>query len=201
VAGNSVAGLVLVRHGATDWSATGRHTGRTDVPLNAEGEEQARRLGAVLRHERFDLVLASPLRRARRTAELAGLGDARDDDDLLEWDYGGYEGLTTPEIRARLGRRWTVIEDGVVAGDTPGETIEDVAARADRVLARVRPLVDAGGDVALVAHGHYLRILTCRWLGFEPRRAAHLILDAGAVSRLGHEHGTPAISWCNVGPR
>ncbi len=196
-----MAALVLVRHGATDWSATGRHTGRSDIPLNKAGEEQARRTGAMLRNERFALVLVSPLQRARRTAELAGLAAARVDDDLLEWDYGGYEGLTTAEIRARLGHGWTVIADGVVRGDTPGETIDEVAARADRVLARVRPVVDDGGDVALVAHGHYLRILACRWLRVDPRRSAHLVLDAGAVCRLGYEHGVPAITLWNLVPQ
>jgi broad specificity phosphatase PhoE len=195
-----MASLVLVRHGATAWSKAGKHTGLTDLPLVDEGEEQARRIGAALADEKFALVLTSPLQRARRTAELAGLPDPQVDPNLVEWDYGGYEGLTTPEISSMLGRKWSVVQDGVVPGDTPGETIEEVAARADRVLARVRPIVDAGADVVIVAHGHYLRILACRWLGFDPRCASHFVLDAGTVSRLGYEHSVSAITLWNARP-
>lgn len=195
------AGVVLIRHGETEWSKAGRHTGLTDLPLDEVGEEQAQRVGAALGEERFDLVLVSPLQRARRTAELAGLADPSTEEDLAEWDYGGYEGLTTAEISSRLGRRWTVIDDGVVPGDTPGETIEQVATRADRVIARVRPLVDGGGSVALVAHGHLLRILACRWLGLDPRCSAHFVLGAGSLSRLGYEHDVPAVTLWNHTPR
>ena len=187
--------LVLVRHGATEWSSTGQHTGTTDVPLTEDGERDARKLAA--RMADFDLgrVLASPLSRARRTAELAGLAPELDD-DLVEWDYGGYEGRTTQEIRESLGDpTWTVFDDGVVAGPTPGETVEEVAARASRVLARVAPTLE-DRDVALFAHGHYLRILAATYLRQDPRFGAHLLLDAGAVCVLEHERGVPAVrSW------
>jgi broad specificity phosphatase PhoE len=194
--------LVLVRHGQTEWSRDGRHTGRTDVPLTDAGEQDARELAARLRTFDFALVLCSPLQRARRTAQLAGL-DPTPDDDLLEWDYGGYEGLTTPEIRERLGDpTWTVFADGVVAGSTPGETVEEVAARASRVLVRVQePL--AHGDVALVAHGHLLRILAATYLHQDARFGAQLLLQAGALCVLDTEHGVPGIrSWndtCGAG--
>ena len=187
--------LVLLRHGETEWSRDGRHTGRTDVPLTAAGERAARRLAPRLAGFDFTLVLCSPLSRARRTAELAGL-DPVTDDDLVEWDYGGYEGRTTSEIREDLGDpAWTVFGDGVVPGATPGETVEEVAARASRVLTRVgEPL--RRGDVALVAHGHLLRILTATYLRQEARFGAQLLLDAGAVCVLDHERGVPAVrSW------
>lgn len=187
--------LVLVRHGQTEWSRDGRHTGRTDVPLTDAGEQDARELAPRLRTFDFALVLCSPLQRARRTAELAGL-DPAPDGDLLEWDYGGYEGLTTPEIRERLrDPSWTVFADGVVAGSTPGETVEEVAARASRVLVRVQePLTR--GDVALVAHGHLLRILAATYLHQDARFGAQLLLEAGALCVLDTEHGVPGIrSW------
>ena len=190
--------LVLVRHGQTEWSRTGRHTGRTDVPLTAEGEEDARSLEAPLAAFDVGLVVASPMARARRTAELAGLHVDEVDPDLLEWDYGGYEGLTTPEIREQLGHAWTVFDDGVVAGATPGETVEEVAARASRVLARVTPTL-AEHDVVLVGHGHALRVLTATYLRQEPRFGAHLVLDAGSLCVLGHEREQPAVLAWNAG--
>jgi probable phosphoglycerate mutase len=193
-----MAQVVLVRHGETEWSRTGRHTGSTDVPLTARGEEQAASIRAVLAGEQFALVLVSPRVRARRTAELAGLVGVEPCDDLAEWDYGGYEGRTTPEISHELGRPWTVFDDGVVPGATPGETVEAVGARADRVLARVRPIVASGAGVALVGHGHQLRILGARWLGLPPGGGALLRLDAGSVSRLGTEHGRPVIDLWNA---
>jgi broad specificity phosphatase PhoE len=187
--------LVLLRHGETEWSRDGRHTGRTDLPLTAHGERDARLLAPRL--ARFDLamVLCSPLARARRTAELAGL-DPVTDDDLVEWDYGGYEGRTTTEIRESLGDPgWTVFGDGVVPGDTPGETVEEVAARASRVLTRVAEPLQRG-DVALVAHGHLLRILTATYLRQDARFGAHLLLEAGAVCVLDHERDVPAVrAW------
>lgn len=191
----STGRLVLVRHGETQWSRTGRHTGLTDVSLTAAGEEDARSVGPLLADFTFALVLSSPLTRALRTAELAGLTPTVDA-DLVEWDYGGYEGRTTDEIRASLGDpTWTVFDDGVVPGDTPGETVEEVAARASRVLVRIaEPLRTA--DVALVAHGHLLRVLTATWLRQDARFGACLLLDAGALCVLGHEHGVPAIrAW------
>jgi probable phosphoglycerate mutase len=190
--------LVLLRHGETEWSRSGQHTGRTDIPLTEHGEDLARAAGRLLGGYRFVLALSSPLRRARRTAELAGLA-AEVDDDLLEWDYGGYEGLTTPDIRKRLGYDWTVFEDGVVAGDSPGETVEEVAARASRVLQRVLPALH-DGDVALVGHGHCLRVLATVFLRREPRMGAQLLLDAGSVSVLEYEREQPAIRVWNHGP-
>jgi broad specificity phosphatase PhoE len=187
--------LVLLRHGQTEWSRDGRHTGRTDVLLTADGERDARSLAPRLARFDFALVLCSPLSRARRTAELAGL-DPVTDDDLVEWDYGGYEGRTTDEIRESLGNPgWTVFGDGVVPGSTPGETVEEVAGRASRVLARVaEPL--RGGDVALVAHGHLLRILAATYLLQDARFGAHLLLDAGALCVLDHERDQPAVrAW------
>lgn len=187
--------LVLVRHGETEWSRTGRHTGLTDVPLTSDGERDARSVQALLDDFDITLCLSSPLSRARRTAELAGL-EPSIDEDLVEWDYGGYEGRSTDEIRASTGEpAWTVFDDGVVPGDTPGETVEEVAARASRVLARVTgPLLT--GDVALVAHGHLLRVLTATWVRQDARFGASLLLDAGSLSVLTHERGVPAIrSW------
>ncbi|MBK6885047.1 MAG: histidine phosphatase family protein [Tetrasphaera sp.] len=190
--------IVLVRHGETAWSREGRHTGRTDVPLTPAGEAAAAAVAPLVRGRRFALVLASPLERARRTAELAGLTPHLDA-DLVEWDYGGYEGRTTAEIRAQLGHPWSVFADGVVPGATPGETVEEVAARASRVLARIETAL-AAGDVALVAHGHLLRILTAVYLRQEVRFAAQLPLDAGAVSVLGHEREVRAIRSWNLVP-
>ncbi len=192
--------LVLVRHGETEWSAAGRHTGRTDVPLTTRGEEQARALRpALVRHD-LAMVLSSPLERARRTAELAGL-EPELDDDLLEWDYGGYEGMSTPEVRRRLGDPdWTVFDDGVVPGETPGETVEEVAARASRVLERVtEPL--RSGDVVLVAHGHLLRILAATRLRQQPRFGAHLLLRPATLCVLAEEHGVPAVDAWNLPPQ
>lgn len=190
--------LVLLRHGETEWSRSGKHTGRTDVPLTAHGEELARAAGDLVRDYDFGLVLTSPLQRARRTAELAGL-EAEIDPLLVEWDYGGYEGRTTKEIRAELGYNWSAFMHGVVRGETPGETVEEVAARASRVLTRVLPaMVD--GDVALVAHGHYLRILAAVFLRQAPRFGASITFGAGSVSVLGYDREQPAILAWNHGP-
>lgn len=192
--------IVLIRHGETAWSRTGRHTGVSDVPLTSEGERQAQALRAIVGQERFALVLTSPRQRARATALLAGLTGPQVDEDLAEWDYGGYEGLTTSEIGTRLGRPWTVFGDGVVAGVTPGESLEQVAGRAERVLERVRPILAEGGDVALVGHGHQLRVLATCWLGLAPAAAALLALHAGTLSRLGHEHAVPVVDLWNATP-
>ena len=190
--------LVLLRHGETEWSRSGQHTGRTDIPLTPRGEQLARASGVLVADYHFVLALCSPLQRARRTAELAGLR-AVVDDDLLEWDYGAYEGLTTKEIRERRGDDWTVFEDGVPPGDTPGETIEEVAARASRVVGRAVSAM-AVGDVALVGHGHCLRVLATVFLRQEPRMGAQLLLDAGSVSVLEFERERPAIRVWNHGP-
>lgn len=182
--------LWLVRHGATDWSESGRHTGRTDVPLTAEGEIGAREVAAPLVEGTFALVLTSPLQRARRTAELAGFPDAVPDDDLLEWDYGDYEGVTTPEIRETVPG-WTVWTHPCPGG----ETGDQVAARLDRVVDRVRSV---DGDVLVFGHGHALRALTARWLD-EPVAAGRLYkLDTATVSRLGYERDQPVILAWNV---
>jgi probable phosphoglycerate mutase len=189
------AGLWLVRHGETEWSRDGRHTSRTDVPLTPHGEEQARALGPLLARARPALVLTSPRQRAKRTAELAGLLPSTVDEDLAEWDYGGYEGLTTPEIRQ--GRPdWTIW-----SGDPPGgETAAQVGARADRVLRRVGAAVPRG-EVVVVAHGHFCRVLAARWLGLEPTGGRLFALDAAAPCLLGTEHGTPVVRrWCLPNP-
>jgi probable phosphoglycerate mutase len=187
--------LVLVRHGETEWSRTGQHTGVTDLPLTPAGEEAARGLAGALEEFDFSLVLSSPLERARRTAELAGLRPELDP-DLAEWDYGAYEGLTTPQVREQLGYDWSVFEHGVAAGETPGESVEEVAARAARVVRRAVEAM-ASGDVVLVAHGHLLRVLASVFLQREPRFGAHLLLDAGAVSVLEYEKELPAVRMWN----
>jgi broad specificity phosphatase PhoE len=185
--------VVVVRHGQTEWSRSGQHTGATDLPLLPEGEEEARSLAPRLAVRTFAEVWTSPLQRARRTAALAGLAVTGVDRDLVELDYGGYEGRTTAEISDERGREWSVWRDGVVPGDTPGETLAQVAERVDRVLARARARLD-DGDVALVAHGHVLRVLTARWLGLEPEAGALFALPAGAHGVLGHEHGRPVLT-------
>ena len=185
--------LVVLRHGQTEWSRSGQHTGVTDLPLLPEGEEQARRLGDAFRGRRWAEVWVSPRRRAGRTAELAGLVPTGIDDDLVEIDYGGYEGRTTAEISEELGREWSVWRDGTVPGETPGETLEAVGARVDRVLARARARLH-DGDVALVAHGHVLRVLTARWLGLPPEAGSLFALPAGSYGILGHEHARPVLT-------
>lgn len=178
--------LVVIRHGETEWSRSGQHTSVTDLPLLPEGEEQARHLQKSLAGRGFVEVWVSPRQRARRTAELAGLTPTRIEEDLVEVDYGGYEGRTTPEIRAELGYPWSLWTDGTVPGATPGETMDAVAERVDRVLAGAKDrLVD--GDVALVAHGHVLRVLTARWLGLPPEQGALFALPAGSYGILGYE--------------
>jgi broad specificity phosphatase PhoE len=192
--------LVLLRHGATEWSASGKHTGRTDVPLTLLGEEQAARVGRLIADRSFALVLASPLRRAQVTAELAGLSHIETDANLVEWDYGGYEGLTTAQIRAILPG-WSLWRDGVPAhaNGEPGETAADVGGRADRVIARVLPVLGRG-DVALVSHGHFLRVLAARWLSLPPTGGALLALDTGSLSVLGFEHGAHVVWHWNLLP-
>ena len=197
--------LILARHGETVWSRERKHTGRTDVPLTPAGEAAAAALTADLAARDIVAAFASPARRAVRTAELAGLAGVPDglatDPGLAEWDYGGYEGRTTAEIRTQRPG-WYLWRDGVIPGDAahPGETIGQVAERAGAVLARVTPLLSRG-DVALVAHGHLLRILTARWLGQEPADGRLFRLDTGTLSVLGTEHGEPVIAAWNLPPR
>lgn len=195
--------LILLRHGETEWSRTGRHTGRTDIPLTARGEEQATAVRPLLDGRKIVRVLASPALRARRTAELAGLAPAEITPGLWEWDYGAYEGRTTEDIqRGRPG--WYLWRDGVVPdaapGGYPGETAEQVGNRVDGVLAEVRPAL-ADGDVALVAHGHVLRVLTARWLALPPEDGRLFQLGTGTVSTLATEHDFPVLASWNVAPR
>ncbi|GLY06305.1 histidine phosphatase family protein [Actinoplanes sp. NBRC 101535] len=182
-----MAEIVLVRHGQTEWSATGRHTSYTDMALTAEGERQARAVRDRLAGRTFAAVLSSPRRRALRTAELAGLDVTEVTEDLAEWNYGDYEGITTRDIRA--GRPdWSLWSDGCPGGESP----EQVGARLDRVLARARELL-TGGDVALVAHGHCLRVAGARWVGLPPKAGGLLKLDTATVSVLGFEHERDAV--------
>jgi probable phosphoglycerate mutase len=183
----------LVRHGETAWSRTGRHTGRTDVPLTAEGEREAVGLRALLGGQRFSLVLSSPLERARETCRLAGLGQAgRLVDDLVEWDYGDYEGRTTDEIREEVPG-WVLWDDGVPGG----ESLEQVGRRTMRIIEQVSR---SPGPVLLFAHGHLLRILAARWIGLQAREARLLALDTASVGVLGEEGGGRVIRRWNRGP-
>jgi broad specificity phosphatase PhoE len=177
--------LWVVRHGETEWSRDHRHTSVTDLALTSVGEQAAGALPAKLRGVGFDLVLTSPRQRARRTAELAGFADAEVDDDLVEWAYGDYEGVTTEQIRETVPG-WTIWTHGVPGG----ESAADVAVRLDRVVARVR---ETGGRVLVFAHGHSLRVLTARWLGQGPEQGRCYRLDTATVSVLGYERETPVL--------
>ncbi len=182
--------LWLVRHGETEWTVTGQHTGRTDIPLTALGRRQAAALGRRLAGRAFALILVSPLTRALETCRIAGYADvAKPTDDLLEWDYGAYEGRTTPEIRTQ-GPGWTIW-----TGNPPdGETLEQVARRAGNVIAQAAA---AGGDVALFAHGHLLRVLAACWLGLPPDAGRLLALGTASLSVLGYERETRVINTWN----
>jgi probable phosphoglycerate mutase len=179
----------LVRHGETAWSASGRHTGSTDVELTDAGRTAAAALGPTLAAERFALVLTSPMSRARETCALTGLGEhAVATDDLREWDYGEYEGLTTAQIRERRPG-WTLFSDGCPGGEAP----EQVSDRADRVVATARA---TEGDTIAFSHGHMLRVVAARWVGLPAAAGAHLALATASVSVLGWERETPVIrSW------
>jgi probable phosphoglycerate mutase len=183
----------VLRHGETDWSAGGRHTGRNDLSLNADGEAQARELKGRLDGVNFERVICSPLQRAEQTCRIAGFFDQAElDPDAMEWDYGAYEGRTRAEIcEERPG--WVPWTDGFL----DGEPIVAVAERATRVLARVQPDVDAGRRVAIFAHGHFLRILTACWLEQSPVLAQRIALEPARVSILGFEHETPVIRRWN----
>ncbi|WP_026240037.1 histidine phosphatase family protein [Parafrankia discariae] len=191
--------VTLIRHGETEWSRTGRHTGHTDIALTATGERQAAALRAVLAGRRFALVATSPRRRATRTAEISGLCPSGAEGcvvwpELAEWDYGDYEGVTTARIREDQPG-WTVF-----SGEVPGgETAEEVGRRADLVLGRVVPLL-ADGDVALVGHGHMLRVLVARWLGLPPTAGAHFVIEPAGVSELGFEHENRVLRQLNARP-
>ncbi|MER6564088.1 histidine phosphatase family protein [Streptomyces sp. NPDC001027] len=190
--------LLLVRHGETEWSRSGQHTSWTDLPLTAHGEEQAKSLVPLLSGRTFALALASPLHRATHTARLAGVPGVVPEPDLHEWDYGGYEGVTTVDIH-RTRPTWDLWTDGVPPGPQghPGESPDEVGRRADRVLERVGPAL-ARGDVVLVAHSHFLRVLTARRLGLPPVEGRLFQLATATVSRLSTEHGRPVIAEWNV---
>jgi broad specificity phosphatase PhoE len=185
--------IVLVRHGETEWSRAGKHTGRTDVSLTPHGRRQAEAIRHALRERHFSAVVTSPLTRAVDTCRLAGLGGAEQQwPDLAEWDYGDYEGLTTAEIRTtRPG--WTLWRDGVPGG----ETIDQVGARADAAIVELRRLT---GDVAVFGHGHFLRVLTARWLDLPAVDGRSFVLDPGTISILGYERETAAIRLWNEAP-
>jgi len=183
--------VVLVRHGETEWTLTGQHTGRTDIPLTERGRNEARLLAPLLSSADFALVLSSPLRRARETCELVGLGPRTEiEPDLMEWDYGEYEGLTSKQIK-RTAPNWMVFTDGCPGGETPAQ----VGARADRVITRIRSVA---GRVALFAHGHLLRVLAARWIEFPPSAGQHLLLDTSTVSVLGYYQDVPAVKRWNA---
>ena len=196
--------LWIIRHGQTEWSANGRHTSRTDVPLTDAGRAEARRLAPVLARHRFALVLTSPMQRARETAAAAGFPDAVVDEDLREWDYGDLEGLTTPEIRARGGEfaQWTIWR-GPVPG---GETIADVAARARRVLDRVAAAASTGDgaddddDVLCFGHGHASRVLVAVALGLAPEDCSRFLLEPATIGIVGSEHDQRALRVWNAPP-
>jgi probable phosphoglycerate mutase len=194
-----VAEILLVRHGQTEWSRDHRHTGRTDVPLTDQGRRQAERLGELLAGRSFARVLISPLARAAETCRLAGLGErAEARDELMEWDYGDYEGLTTAAIREQRPG-WSVWRDGCPGG----ESAADVGARVQPALGELRGAGEVDADGAIVfAHGHLLRVLTACWLELEPERGALFALDTAAVSAIGWEREQPAVTlWNAAAPR
>jgi probable phosphoglycerate mutase len=185
--------VFTIRHGETEWSLSGQHTGTTDLPLTDNGRRLAEKLRPVLARETFSLVLVSPLQRARETCRLSGLGDrALIDPDLIEWNYGEYEGLTPDRIH-KTNLHWMIFRDGCPGGESP----EQVAARVDRVIARVR---EADGDVALFAHGHVLRVLAARWIGLPAQDGQHFLLGTGTLCVLGYYREVPAIKVWNGAP-
>lgn len=187
----SAGEVVLIRHGETEWSLSGRHTGNTDIPLTANGERAAQALAPLLAGLGVELVLVSPLQRARRTCELAGLAEAATvDPDLREWNYGAYEGLTSAQIQ-REAPGWMVFRDGCPEGESPAQ----IGARADRVIERTRA---HGGKVAVFAHGHLLRVLAARWIGLAPSQGSHFLLDTTTFSILSRYAGEPALGCWNA---
>jgi broad specificity phosphatase PhoE len=182
--------LFAIRHGETAWSLSGQHTGVTDIPLTDKGRHLAEGLRPVLAKEAFALVLVSPLQRARETCALAGLGEgAIVDQDLMEWNYGEYEGLTPGQIKSSTPD-WMLFRDGCPGGEKP----EHVGERVDRVISRIRPVEE---DVALFAHGHVLRVLAARWIGLPPEGGQHFLLDTGTLCVLGYYRNVPAIRIWN----
>ena len=182
--------VFAIRHGETAWSLSGRHTGATDIPLTENGRRLAGRLRPALARETFGLVLVSPMQRARQTCELAGLGTAAViDADLVEWNYGEYEGLTPKQIDEKAPG-WLIFRDGCPGGESPAQ----VGARVDRVMARARAV---DGDVALFAHGHVLRVLVARWIGLAAAAGQHFLLDTGTLCVLGYYSAIPAVKIWN----
>lgn len=183
--------VYLIRHGETEWSLSGQHTGTTDIPLTENGRKVAKLLQSVLAEETFALVLTSPLERARETCRLAGLGErAEIDRDLMEWNYGAYEGLTPKQIHAQAPG-WMLFTDGCPGGESP----EQVGARADRVIARIRAV---DGYAALFAHGHIFRVFAARWLGLPAQAGCHFLLDTATLNILSYYRGIPAVKRWNV---
>jgi probable phosphoglycerate mutase len=183
--------VFAIRHGETAWSLSGQHTGITDIPLTDNGRHLAARMRPVLAKETFARVFTSPLQRARETCELTGLGaQAIIDGDLVEWNYGEYEGLTPKQIHEKAPG-WLIFRDGCPGGERP----DQVAERVDRVIARARTV---DGDVALFAHGHVLRVLGARWLGLSPQAGQHFLLDTGTLNVLGYYRGVPAVKIWNA---
>jgi probable phosphoglycerate mutase len=183
--------VFCIRHGETAWSLSGRHTGVTDIPLTENGRRLAATLQPALAKENFRLVLVSPLQRARQTCDIAGLGDrAVVEPDLVEWNYGAYEGLTSRQIH-KTSPDWMIFRDGCPGGETP----DQVGARVDRVIARARA---ASGDVILFSHGHLLRTLGARWIGLAPEGGRHLLLDTGTLCVLSDYRDSPAIRVWNA---
>lgn len=183
--------VILIRHGETEWTRNGRHTGTTDIPLTEGGRAAARQLAPLAAKAAVSLVLTSPLRRAHETCELAGLAArAQVDTDLVEWNYGEYEGLTTEEIQAR-NSGWLLFRDGCPGGERP----DDVAARVDGLIARVQAVP---GDVVLFGHGHLFRLLAARWLGLPPVAGSHFLLDPSTLSVLSQYRGIPAVKAWNA---
>ncbi len=188
--------IYLIRHGETEWSLAARHTGRTDIPLTARGEERARELGRRIRDIQFAHVLTSPLRRARQTCELSGLGPVAEiEPDLMEWDYGDYEGKHTAEI-LKTQPEWNLFHYGCPHGETPAQ----VADRADRLIVRLRSL---SGNIACFSHGHFGRVLAARWIGLPVIEAQRFLLDPASLSILGYEHDveSPVIALWNAGEK
>jgi probable phosphoglycerate mutase len=183
--------VYLVRHGETEWSLSGQHTGTTDIPLTENGRKVAKLLAPVLAKETFALVLTSPLQRARETSRLAGLGEhAETDRDLMEWNYGEYEGLTPKQIHAKRSG-WLLFRDGAPGGESP----EQIGARVDRVIKKVRAVE---GNVALFAHGHVFRVFAARWLGLPAAAGCHFLLDTATLNVLGYYRDIPAVKRWNA---
>lgn len=199
MADNQRGRVWLLRHGDTEWAASGRHTGLTDIPLSPAGELTARSRRSDIDGHHFSLILSSPLQRATRTAELGGVIPDAIDPDLLEWDYGAWEGRTTAEIRDELNEPgWTIWDHPIPGGATPGEQTGDVGVRAQRVIDRCMPNILDGNDCLLVAHGHLLRMLTATWLGLPARDGRLWALNAGGLSILGWERTQSVISQWNI---